>query len=89
MTKLSSILKDGGNISRIVAGVLTISGIVYHGGKLTQKIENIVPIVHANEEEMKRWNYTLSDIHGRVCKNDQQLKDMNQDIKIIKKHIIK
>jgi hypothetical protein len=51
-------------------------------------VDNLIPVVHAHEEEMKRWNYTLSDIHGKICRNEQQLKDIDQDIKIIKKHII-
>lgn len=88
MTNFSSLLKDGGNIARIVAGFLTISGIVYQGGKVTQKVENLVPVVMAHEVEMKRWNHTLNDIHGKICSNEQQLKDIDQDIKIIKKHII-
>lgn len=81
-------MKDGGNIARIVAGFLTISGIIYQGGKVTQKVENLVPVVMAHEVEMKRWNHTLNDIHGKICSNEQQLKDIDQDIKIIKKHII-
>ena len=88
MTNFSSLLKDGGNIARIVAGFLTISGIIYQGGKVTQKVENLVPVVMAHEVEMKRWNHTLKDIHGKICSNEQQLKDIDQDIKIIKKHII-
>jgi hypothetical protein len=88
MTNFSSLLKDSGNIARIVGGVITISGIIYQSGKLTQKVDNLVPIVQTQEVEMKKWNYTLNDIYGKICRNEQQLKDINQDIKIIKKNII-
>jgi hypothetical protein len=88
MTNFSSLLKDGGNIARILGGIITISGIIYQGGKLTQKVDNLIPVVQAQEVDMKKWNYTLNDIYGKICRNEQQLKDIDQDIKIIKKNIM-
>ena len=89
MTNFSNNLKNLGSIGRIVSATIAIGGLIYETGRLSQKVDNLIPIVQAQEEENKSIRSTLYYIHGDICKNTQKLESIDEDIKIIKKSLIK
>ena len=89
MTNFSNNIKNLGSIGRIIGATIAVGSLVYETGRLSQKVDNLVPIVHAQEEENKSIRSTLYNIHGDICKNTQKLESIDEDIKIIKKSLAK
>ena len=89
MTNFSNNIKNLGSIGRIIGATIAVGSLVYETGRLSQKVDNLVPIVHAQEEENKNIRSTLYYIHGDICKNTQKLESIDEDIKIIKKSLTK
>jgi len=86
---MSDFLKNSGNAARVGTVILTVGGLIFQMGKLTQKVDNIVPQVHALETQQQNNGTTLYDIHGKISKLEEKVDNVASDVKIIKKNIIK
>ncbi len=89
MTNFSRNIKNLGSIGRIIGATIAVGSLIYETGRLSQKVDNLIPTVHAHEEEHKSIRDTLYNIHGVICKNTQKLESIDEDIKIIKKSLTK
>lgn len=89
MTNFTHNIKNFGSIGRIIGATIAVGGLIYESGRLSQKVDNLIPIVHAHDEEQKSIRDTLYNIHGDICKNTQKLESIDGDIKIIKKSLTK
>ena len=85
MNKFSDSFKNLGNISRVSMLVITIGGIIFQVGKLSEKVDTILPKVHSLEENQKANNNVLFDIHGKVSSLNEKIDGIGNDVKMIKK----
>ena len=60
---MSDFLKNSSNVG----------GLIFQMGKLTQKVDNIVPQVHALETQQLNNGTTLYDIHGKISKLEEKV----------------
>ena len=89
MSKFGDTFKNLGNFSRISMLVITIGGIIFQVGKLSEKVDTILPKVHSLEEEQKSHSNVLFDIHGKVSSLNEKLDGISDDVKLIKKRIFR
>ena len=89
MNKFSDSFKNLGNISRVSMLVITIGGIIFQVGKLSEKVDTILPKVHSLEENQKANNNVLFDIHGKVSSLNEKIDGIGNDVKMIKKRVFR
>ena len=51
MSKFSDLLKNMGNGSRITTALIAIGGIIFHTGKISQNVDDIIPRIYALEKK--------------------------------------
>ena len=89
MSKFSDTFKNLGNISRISMLVITMGGIIFQVGRLSEKVDTILPKVHSLEEDQKSNNNVLFDIHGKVSSLNEKIDGIGNDVKLIKKRVFR
>ena len=82
-------LKNLGNSARIVTALMAVGGVIYQTGRLTHKLDALVPQVHALENEKKDIQDTLFEIHGKVSSMNEKVDMMTEDMKEIKRRMFK
>jgi len=87
MSGFTNFLKDSGNISRILAATFAAGGIVFHMGKLTQKVDDILPKVETMGIEQNTVREAVYDMHGKVCRTEQKIDTIENDVRYIREKI--
>ena len=82
-------LKNLGNSARIVTALMAVGGVVYQTGRLTHKLDSLVPQVHALENEKKDIQDTLFEIHGKVSSMNEKVDMITDDMKEIKRKMFR
>lgn len=82
-------LKNLGNSARVVTALMAVGGVIYQTGRLTHKLDALVPQVHALENEKKDIQDTLFEIHGKVSSMNEKVDMMTEDMKEIKRRMFK
>ena len=82
-------LKNLGNSARVVTALMAVGGVIYQTGRLTHKVDTLVPQVHALENEKKDIQDTLFDIHGKVSSMNEKVDLLGADMRDIKNKIFK
>tara|TARA_B100000900_G_scaffold356619_1_gene326502 strand:- start:73 stop:330 length:258 start_codon:yes stop_codon:yes gene_type:complete len=82
-------LKNLGNSARIVTALMAVGGVIYQTGRLTHKLDALVPQVHALENEKKDIQDTLFEIHGKVSSMNEKVDMMTEDMKEIKRKMFR
>ena len=82
-------LKNLGNSARIVTALMAVGGVVYQTGRLTHKLDSLVPQVHALENEKKDIQDTLFEIHGKVSSMNEKVDMLSDDMKEIKRKMFR
>ena len=82
-------LKNLGNSARIVTALMAVGGVIYQTGRLTHKLDSLVPQVHALENEKKDIQDTLFEIHGKVSSMNEKVDMMTEDMKEIKRKMFR
>ena len=74
-------------IGPLIAGITTISGIIFQVGKQSEKLDIINFKVEAHEKKYEFNNEKICDIHGNIniLKND--IENIKEDIDDIKSYI--
>ncbi len=87
MEKFSNVLRNSGNAARIGTTLIAIGGLIFQMGKLSERVDIILPKVHSLELDQKSNNQTLYDIHGTVSKLEEKLDNVAKDVYIIRKNL--
>ena len=82
-------LKHLGNSARIVTALMAVGGVIYQTGRLTHKLDSLVPQVHALENEKKDIQDTLFEIHGKVSSMNEKVDMITDDMKEIKRKMFR
>ena len=82
-------LKNLGNSARIVTALMAVGGVIYQTGRLTHKLDSLVPQVHALENEKKDIQDTLFEIHGKVSSMNEKVDMITDDMKEIKRQMFR
>ena len=82
-------LKNLGNSARIVTAIMAVGGVIYQTGRLTHKLDSLVPQVHALENEKKDIQDTLFEIHGKVSSMNEKVDMITDDMKEIKRKMFR
>lgn len=82
-------LKNLGNSARIVTALMAVGGVIYQTGRLTHKLDALVPQVHALENEKKDIQDTLFEIHGKVSSMNEKVDMITDDMKEIKRKMFR
>lgn len=82
-------LKNLGNSARIVTALMAVGGVIYQTGRLTHKLDSLVPQVHALENEKKDIQDTLFEIHGKVSSMNEKVDMITDDMKEIKRKMFR
>ena len=77
------------NISPIIASVVSIGGIIFQIGKHSENLSSLGLKVNALEEKEKNNNKILCDMFGKICVFEEKFKEIDNNIKDIKNHLIK
>jgi len=83
------VLKNLGNSARIVTALVAIGGVIYQTGRLTHKVDTLIPQVHALEHDKRNIQETLFDIHGKVSSMSEKVDLLGADMRDIKNRIFK
>ena len=86
---MMEMLKHLGNAARVVTALMAVGGVIYQTGRLTHKVDTLIPQVHALESEKKDIQDTLFDIHGKVSSMNEKVDLLGADMRDIKKKIFK
>ena len=70
-----------------MAASITAGGIIFQMGKLSQRVDDILPRANALEREQAGIKDTLFDIHGKVCRSEEKLNIIEKDINIMEQDI--
>ncbi len=76
-------------LAPIIASTISIGTIIFHIGKQSEHLSILDNKVLAQEEKHKFNDKILYDVHGKLCKAEEQLKTIENDIKYVKNKIIK
>ena len=87
MSKFAEILKNSGNMARILAASVTAGGVIFQMGKLSQRVDDILPRANALEREQVGIKDTLYDIHGKVCKSEEKLNRIERELNMIEQDV--
>jgi len=87
MSKFAEFLKNSGNLGRILAATITAGGVVFQMGKLSQRVDDILPRANALEREQSGIKDTLYEIHGKICRSEEKLNTIEKDISMIEQDV--
>ena len=73
------------NMAPIVATMATAGGLIFQIGSHSEKLASMGLKVEALEKKEEYNNKLLFDIHGKMCVFEEKFKDIEDDLKEIKK----
>jgi len=71
----------------LLGASISISGIIYQIGKQSEKVEISLLKVHALEKKEEHSTDTINNINGNMLVINEKLKNIEEDVKVIKNNI--
>ena len=76
------------NLAPVVATMATAGGLIFQIGKHSEKLGSLGLNVEALEKKEEYNNKLLYEIHGKMCVFEEKFKDIEDDLKEIKKCVL-
>jgi len=75
------------NLSKIGGAILAFGGIVYEIGRQSQKLGDLIPAVHAMEQNKNDQFVTIAKIYTKVSLIEERVLHMDKEIEYIRNKI--